>query len=90
MRIDSFTRLVLCVVRSASSRSSVCAAFLSTDSTHESSRLYEPPPSCATATSSPYICVLVVCITSSSPIRSASGLSAASRDAMNASRFSRA
>ena len=76
----------MCVLRSFSRRSSLCTAFLSSASTHASSRFSASP---AMASSSAYCAVFVVRFTSSTASRSASALSAGDAEAMKARRFKR-
>ena len=74
-RMLSFTKLVLCWLRSFSSFSSRWLARLSSASTHASSRALAPGVSAAIVISSRYSAVLVVLRTSSMATRSTSGLS---------------
>ena len=85
IRIDSFTIDDLCELSSASSLSSRCDAFRSTESTHTSSA--PPPP--AMFTSSLKIAVFVPRFASAIARRMASGLCSEEADATKASQRSR-
>lgn len=89
MRMLSLTRLVLCWLRSFSSFSRRCAAFLSSASTHASSRAPSPGVSPAIVISSMYSTVFVVFFTSSTAVRSTSALSALFWPEMNPIRLTR-